>query len=257
MEQLRDTPAPRDTVAPTQTALRFHLIDRKPPSIVAIVLAIVLAGGGGRLIIRGLRNTAHARQIRDAGGATRGGPTGGAPPKDEKDDPNQIDTIVLGDAADAPVPARKGERGSPSEVHPTILIRLPRYGDAVGLIPDTPTGHLFYQWLAAFNQGSLPALEHVLPNDATFATGAAQMALRVQTGGFFLLAAKEPQPGVIVFRMRDQTPEANEVLGTLHMRADSKPPTIASLSIRSVQPVIKHSEAKNDSTAAPPPQEKR
>ncbi len=252
MEQLRDTPVVRDTLVPLPSAaLRFHLIDRKPPSVVAIVLAIVLAGGGGRLIIRGLRNTAHARQMRDANGATRGGPTGAAsPPKEEKDDPNQIDTIVLGDAADAPVPARKGERGSPSEVHPTILIRLPRYGDAVGLIPDTTTGHLLYQWLAAFNQGSLPALEHVLPNEATFSTAAAQMALRVQTGGFFLLAAKEPQPGVIVFRMRDQTPEANEILGTLHMRAGSTPPTIASLSIRSVQLTIKHS-------SEPTTQEKR
>jgi hypothetical protein len=49
--------------------------------------------------------------------------SGAAPADDENDDPSQIDTIVLGDPADAPVPARPGDHVSP--VHPTILVHLP------------------------------------------------------------------------------------------------------------------------------------
>jgi hypothetical protein len=65
-------------------------------------------------------------------------------------------------------------------------------------------------------------------------SAAAQMELRRQTGGFNLLSAKEVQPGVLVFRLRDQTPEANEVLGTLQMVPNSSPAAIASFSLRAV-----------------------
>jgi hypothetical protein len=167
--------------------------------------------------------------------------TGAASAADEKDDPSQIDTIVLGDPADAPVPARRGEHVS--AVHPTILVRLPRYGDQVGLIPDTPAGHLLYGWLAAFNQASYPALGNALPNVALASAAAAQMELRRQTGGFNLLSAKEVQPGVLVFRLRDQTPEAIEALGTLQVRPDSNPAAIASFSLRAVSPVRQDASA--------------
>jgi hypothetical protein len=60
------------------------------------------------------------------------------------------------------------------------------------------------------------------------------MELRQQTGGFTLLSAKEVQPGVLVFRLRDQTPSAGEVLGTLQMVPNSNPPAIASFSLRAV-----------------------
>jgi hypothetical protein len=63
---------------------------------------------------------------------------------------------------------------------------------------------------------------------------AAQMELRRQTGGFSLLSAKEVLPGVLVFRLRDQTPPATEVLGTLQLRPNSSPATIASFSLRAV-----------------------
>ena len=98
--------------------------------------------------------------------ATRspGTPLGSRSKADDDDDPSQIDTIVLGDPADAPVPARKGDHVSP--VHPTILIRLPRYGPQQGLIPATPAGHLLYNWLAAFNQANYPALGNALPTYA-------------------------------------------------------------------------------------------
>ena len=130
------------------------------------------------------------------------------------------------------MPARPGDHVSP--VHPTILVRLPRFGDQVGLIPDTPAGHLLYDWLAAFNQASYPALGNALPNVALASAAASQMELRRQTGGFSLLSAKEVQPGVLVFRLRDQTPSANEVLGTLQVRPNSSPAAIASFSLRAV-----------------------
>jgi hypothetical protein len=73
-----------------------------------------------------------------------------------------------------------------------------------------------------------------MPNVALASASAAQMELRRQTGGFRLLSAKEVLPGVLVFRLRDQTPLATEVLGTLQVRAKSNPATIASFSLRAV-----------------------
>jgi hypothetical protein len=219
---------------PPRAAPSFYIAPHSRPRPAAVLFALLIAVGGAWLIGHGLRNSRRARQAREDAFASRSG-SSGAPDKDnEKDDPNQVDVIVLGDAADAPVPARKGDRSGPTDVHPTIMIRLPRYGNESGLIPDTPTGHLLYQWLAAFNQGSLLALEHVLPNDAEFSTAAAQMALRVQTGGFYLMSAREAAPGVIVFRLHDQTPDFNEVLGTLQMRPGSNPAVIASFSLRAI-----------------------
>jgi hypothetical protein len=60
------------------------------------------------------------------------------------------------------------------------------------------------------------------------------MELRRQTGGFSLLSAKEVQTGVLVFRLRDQTPSATEVLGTLQVLPNSTPARIASFSLRAV-----------------------
>jgi hypothetical protein len=176
----------------------------------------------------------HLTSSRASAARSASATSGAATAPDEKDDPSQIDTIVLGDPADAPVPARSGDHVSP--VHPTILVRLPRFGDQVGLIPDTSAGRLLYGWLAAFNQASSPALGNALPNVALASAAAAQIELRRQTGGFNLLSAKEVQPGVLVFRLRDQTPSATEVLGTLQVRPNSSPTAIASFSLRAVSP---------------------
>ncbi len=223
------------------TAPTFHVIDRKPPRPAAILLAVVIAAGALSAVAFGLGHS-KARHFSDSGGSPSRSPgvmAGGTPPADDDkdDDPSQVDTIVIGDAADAPVPARRG--GHVSNVHATILVRLPRFGEQVGLIPDSPAGHLLYGWLAAFNQASYPSLEKVLPNAASGFTAAAQMQVRQQTGGFNLLSAKEIQPGVLVFRLRDQTPAATEVLGTLHVRANSNPAAIASLSLRAIVPADK------------------
>jgi hypothetical protein len=104
----------------------------------------------------------------------------------------------------------------------------------VGFIPNTPAGQLLYNWLAAFNRASCPAFATALPNVALASATGAQMELRRQTGGFRLFSAKEVQPGILVFRLRDQTPSATEVLGTLQMPLNSSPAAIASFSLRAV-----------------------
>lgn len=219
------------TGVPTPTAPRFYITGRQPLRPGAILLATVAAAGALFSVLYAMGHTGHAHLTS---GVTRSASatSGAAPAEDDKDDPSQIDTIVLGDPADAPVPARPGDHVSP--VHPTILVHLPRFGDQVGLIPDTPAGHLLYGWLAAFNQASYPALGNALPNVALASAAAAQIELRQQTGGFSLLSAKEVQPGVLVFRLRDQTPSAIEALGTLQVLPNSSPEAIASFSLRSV-----------------------
>ncbi len=212
------------------TAPSFYLTGRQPLSPGAILLAIVIAVGALSLVLYAM---SHA-----------GGPAG----QNDDDDPNQIDTVVVGDPTDAPVPARPGTHVSP--VHPTILVRLPRFGAQLGFIPDTPAGHLLYSWLAAFNQASYPALAEALPNVALASATSAQMELRRQTGGFTLLSAKEVQPGVLVFRLRDETPSATEALGTLQVRPNSSPATIASFSLRAV-PSTRHDPTTG--TAPPSP----
>jgi hypothetical protein len=220
---------------PTLTAPRFYITSRQPLRPGAILLAIVAAAAVLSSVLYALRHNGHSHLTSDSSGAARfASAATGAAADDDKDDPSQIDTIVLGDPADAPVPARRGDHVSP--VHPTILVRLPRFGDQVGLIPDTPAGRLLYGWLAAFNQASYPALGNALPNVALASAAAAQIELRHQTGGFNLLSAKEVQPGVLVFRLRDQTPAAVEVLGTLQVRQNSSPAAIASFSLRAVPP---------------------
>lgn len=240
---------PLPTGVPILTAPRFYITGRQRLSPGAVLLATVAAFAALSSVLYALGHTGHLSY--DSSGAARSASAApGAAADDDKDDPNQIDTIVLGDPADAPVPARKGDHVSP--VHPTILVHLPRFGEQVGLIPDTPAGHLLYGWLAAFNQASYPALGNALPNVALASAAAAQIELRRQTGGFSLLSAKEVQPGVIVFRLRDQTPSANEVLGTLQMRADSSPAAIASFSLRAVPSPRRSTTTEGASLAAVP-----
>ena len=224
------------TVLPILTAPRFYITGRQPLSPSAILLAIVVAVAALSSVLYALSHAGHAHFTSAGSDADPSGSAtlGGIPAADQKDDddPNQVDTVVLGDPADAPVPARSGAHVS--TVHPTILVHLPRSGDQVGFIPNTPAGHLLYNWLAAFNQASYPALAAALPNVALDSATAAQMELRRQTGGFTLLSAREVQPGILVFRLHDQTPSTTEALGTLQVRPKSSPATIESFSLRAV-----------------------
>src|SRR6202044_3439716 len=68
-----------------------------------------------------------------------------------------------------------------------------------------------------------PALGNALPNVALASAAAAQMELRRQTAGFTLLSAKEVQPGVLVFRLRDETPSATEAPGPPQGRPNPPP----------------------------------
>ena len=225
---------PLPTGVPTLRAPSFYITGRQPLRPGALLLATVAAVAALSSVLYALGHTKHAH-LGSGAARSASATTGTASAADEKDDPSQIDTIVLGDPADAPVPARPGDHVS--DVHPTILVRLPRFGDQVGLIPDTLAGHLLYGWLAAFNQASYPALGNALPNVALASAAAAQIELRRQTGGFNLLSAKEVRPGVLVFRLRDQTPAAVEALGTLQVRPNSSPAAIASFSLRGIPPL--------------------
>jgi hypothetical protein len=227
---------PPPTSVPTRTGPTFYITGRQPLRPTAILLAIVIAVAALSSVLYGLGHSGDAHFTSGGSGGDRSASatTGAASAAGQKDDddPNQVDTIVLGDPTDAPMPARPGDHVS--TVHPTIIVRLPRSGDQVGFLPNTPAGHLLYNWLAAFNQAGYAALANALPNVALASATAAQMELRQQTGGFFLLSAKEVLPGVLVFRLRDQTPLATEVLGTLQVRPKSNPATIASFSLRAV-----------------------
>lgn len=228
---------PLPTGAPTLTAPSFYLTGRQPLRPGAILLATVAAVGALSSVLFALAHNgyAHLTSRSDSPARSAGATTGAAPAaneKDDKDDPNQIDTIYLGDPADAPVPARRGDHVSP--VHATIVVRLPRFGEEVGLIPDIPAGRLLYSWLAAFNQANYAALGNALPSLALGNAAAAQIELRRETGGFTLLSAKEVQPGVLVFRLRAQPPSEFEALGTLQVRPNSSPAAIASFSLRAV-----------------------
>jgi hypothetical protein len=223
---------PLPSFVPTRNAPSFYITGRQPLRPGVILLAIVAAVVALSGVLYALSHNGHTRFSSSAdGSASARGVTATADEKDD-DDPNQIDTIVLGDPTDAPEPARPGTRVS--TVHPTIIVRLPRSGDQAGLIPNSPAGQLLYNWLAAFNQASYSGLANALPTAALNSATDAQMELRWQTGGFNLLSAKEVLPGVLVFRLRDQTPWATEALGTLMVRAKSNPATIASFSLRSV-----------------------
>ncbi len=219
------------TSVPTFTAPRFYITGRQSLRPEAILLAIVVAVAALFSVLYGLSHTDHAYLTSGSPSPTRSA-NAASSTADDKDDPSQIDTIVLGDPADPPSPARPGNHVS--SVHPTILIRLPRFGDQVGLIPDTPAGRLLYAWLAAFNHANYAGLSQALPTVASPLIVDAQMELRHQTGGFRLLSAKEVQPGLLVFRLRDQTPSGTEALGALQVRPGSSPATIATFSLGAV-----------------------
>ena len=149
---------PVQTGSSSRAAPTFYLTARQPLRPGAILLAVIAASGALGSIAYALRHNGHRHPDRGGPGAGRYAVSAqdANPADDDKDDPSQVDTIVLGDPADAPVPGRRGDHVSP--VHPTILVSLPRFGDQVGLIPDTPAGRLLYGWLAAFNEASYPAL---------------------------------------------------------------------------------------------------
>lgn len=197
---------------------RFYVTPRRRLGAGSLLLASLIAFG---VLLAVSHALSHAR--------VPGGSAG-----DDDDDPSRVDTIYLGGPNEAPVAARPASR--PITVHPFVVVHLPRSGDQFGQIPDVPAGRLLYAWLAAFNGPDPSALTRALPTSDADLAEAAQVELRRQTGGFTLLSAKEIQPGVLVFRLHDQTPSATEVLGTLQVSPGSSPARIASFSLRAVAP---------------------
>lgn len=211
-----------------QAIPHFYVTPRHRFSAGALLLAIVLAGCALVATIYTLSHARHNAAPYGAGLFRRGASSN----DDEDDDPSQVDTIYLGDPGEAPVAKRPGGRAS--FVHPFVVVHLPRSGDQTGQIPNSAAGRLLYDWLAAFNNGNFPALGKALPSAEAGLASDAQRELRERTGGFTLLSAKEIQPGVLVFRLHDQTTAANETLGTLRVRSDAIPPAIANFSLRAV-----------------------
>ena len=75
-------------------------------------------------VLYALAHTGHVHLTSGSSDAARFATTyGAAPADDDKGDPSQIDTIVLSDPADAPVPARPGNHVSP--VHPPSSFIFP------------------------------------------------------------------------------------------------------------------------------------
>ena len=212
-------PAPRDHVS---AGPRFYVTPRPRFSPGPFLLALVIASG---VLLAVVHAQSHSR-------------TAGAPGSDDDDDPSRVDTIYLGDPTEAPVATHPTSR--PNSVHPFVVVHLPRSGDQTGQIPDTAAGRLLFAWMAAFNATDLSVVARALPTSQDHSVEAAQVELRKVTGGFTLVSAKEVQPGVLVFRLHDQTTDANEALGTLQVRPDSTPAAIASFSLRSIpHPVAK------------------
>ena len=201
---------------------RFYVTPRRRISPGSVLLAAVVSCG---VLLAVLHAQSHSRYAGAANG-------------DDDDDPSRVDTIYLGDPGQAPVATRP--TGQPNTVHPFVVVHLPRSGSQLGQIPDTAAGRLLFGWLAAFNGTDLSAAGKALPTVEVGSVEAAQVELRKETGGFTLLSAKEVQPGVLVFRVHDQTANANEALGTLVVRPGSNPATIASFSLREVP----HAQAK-------------
>ena len=200
-----------------QAGPRFYVTPNRRVSPGTVLLAFVIALG---VLLFVLFHALHASHS-----------VGGAGNEDD-DDPSRIDTIYLGGPSEAPVAKRPA--ALPSTVHPFIVVHLPRDGDQSGQIPDTTAGRMLYAWLAAFNGTDPSAFARALPSPKAELTEAAQVELRRETGGFTLLSAKEIEPGLLVFRVRDQTVPGTEALGTLQISRDEGPARIASLSLGAV-----------------------
>jgi hypothetical protein len=225
-------------------APRFYVTPRPRFNPVPFLLALLLAAGGLFAVLYALNRSGHTHLFPVASKTSRSGASGSAGDAADNDnnddDPSSVDTIYLGDPAEAPTATRPAANptadpnANPSTVHPFQVINLPRSGSQVGQIPATPAGHLLYNWLAAFNSTDQSAVASALQTPELGQTGAAQRELRRQTGGFTLVSAKEVQPGLLVFRLHDQTAAATEFLGTLQVRQNSSPPNIASFSLSAV-----------------------
>lgn len=226
-------PQPLAPESPVWATPRFYVTPDHRFNPGPFFLALVIAVGCLFAVLYALTHSGRAHRFANGSGSSqrgKGGSASGA--TEDDDDPSTVDTIYLGDPAEAPVATRPASR--PGAVHPFVLVHLPRSGSQVGQIPDTPAGRLLYGWLAAFNSTDHSAAARALSTTEPAQAELAQMELRRQTRGFTLVSAREVQSGVLVFRLHDQTAAATEVLGTLQVRPNSSPPSIASFSLNAV-----------------------
>ena len=216
---------------------QFYVTPRQRFTPGSILLATIIAFA---CVLTVLYCLAHSRHGHPSGYAPESGRDGFSLSSNDEDDddPSRGDTIYLGDPSDAPTPTRPGSHVT--TVHPFVVVHLPRSGNQVGQIPALPPGRPPYSLPPALHRTDPSALAKALPTQDPDSTEAAQVELQKQTGGFTLLSAKEVTPGVLVFRLHDQTPAATEVLGTVQVNSSTNPATIASFSLRAVsQPPAK------------------
>ena len=236
------TPMPVRFAAPS-----FHLTEQKFLDPKSILLATAAASALLCLVSQSLGSTRlmhlHIQDSSTGRAPTTPANTGRDSPND---DPSQVDTVYLGDPADTPLPARS--RGYVDTVHPFIVVHLPRFGNQLGLIPDTPAGHLLFEWLVAFNHADGPALRRILPMEPLSSAAFEQIELRKKTSGLDVISAVEVRPGILVFRLRDQTPSQGEILGTLQVGSDTIPGAIATFSLRAVPSSGADSDAASAAT---------
>jgi len=135
---------------------------------------------------------------------------------------SQIDTIFRVIPADALCPR---DRGTKSPRHATILGRLPRFGDQVGLIPETPGGHTPIRRARRLQPGKYPALGNALPMSKPLPRPRHRSKCGAERRLQHALAKERPNPAS-VFRLRDQTPAAIEALGTLQVSSELPAPRI-------------------------------
>jgi hypothetical protein len=119
---------------------------------------------------------------------------------------------------------------------PFVVVRLPGFGDQVGLIPDTPRWPPPLRLARRLQPGKLSRAWQRSPQCRGASAAVAQIELRKRTGGFNLLSAKEVQPGVLVFRLRDQTPSAPSRC----VRTSTPPPSRLQPPRRSPTPAGRH-----------------
>ena len=223
------TPEPVRLSAPS-----FYLTEHKFLDPKSILLATVAAAALLCLMSNSLGKTKQM-QMHMQDSSTGRGPTNPANTSRDSpnDDPSQVDTVYLGDPADAPLPTPS--TGYVATVHPFLVVHLPRFGNQLGLIPDTSAGHLLFEWLVAFNHADGPALRRILPMEPLSSAAFEQIELRKKTSGLDVISAVEVRPGILVFRLRDHTSSQREILGTLQVGSDTVPRAITTFSLRAVR----------------------
>jgi retinol-binding protein 3 len=118
-------------------------------------------------------------------------------------------------------------------------------GTAQVTIPETPAGETLRAWLDALNSNDRAKVEAYVKSIDPTQTVDGLISFRSQTGGFNLLSIESSEPLHIRFLVKGRS-DGITALGNLIVK-DSKPPTVASLSVRALPPGVKPENVVVDS----------